>query len=460
MTNALFSAEQVRILSIELITTELGKPIILAGANQSNPIVAEFNIYEDITLPYLTASMALLDDHDMYRFLKLNGTEKVTIRYEIPTKESEPFEKTFTIVNIPTTTKINDFASVLSFNMIEDIGYFDKLQKFSKVYDGVGEQIIEKIVQDKLSRQLDRTFARKQSFQKAFRYIVPYQTPLEAVNNILQKMTTDNGFPFFLFSSVYSDDFILRDLETIISEPAVNKGKPYTFTQGINASDTDFKTQALSITSFESVNIDDTLLLAQKGAIGSKLSLINITTGEYLTPHVDMLQHMTILIDNGIIPREYSSLFVNDNFVPDPSNNNASRLPDYDSRVMSAVMGKRTYPNDDLEGYSEETSTEYAKNQHIRNNILHHLTKNIYRIYVPGVLFLNKDPRLTVGSQIEVLVYKNKNVSSTMATVDVVDERRSGNFIILAKRHIFDVVNERHNVSLEIGKISEQGRMK
>lgn len=460
MTNVLFSAEQVRILSIELNTTEFSRPIILAGSSQANPIVAEFNIYEDITLPYLTATMALLDDHDMYRYLKLNGTEKVTIRYEVPTKESEPFEKTFTIVNIPTTTKINDFSSVLSFNMIEDIGYFDKLQKISKVYDGTGEQIIEKIIQDKLSRQVDKTFAQKPSSQRAFRYIVPYQTPLEAVNTILQKMTTDIGFPYFLFSSVYSDDFILRDLETIISQPAVNQGKPYTFTQGINASDTDFKTQALSITSIESVNIDDTLLLAQKGAVGSKLSLVNITTGEYLTPHIDMLQHMSILLNNGIIPPEYSSLYINEDFAPDPSNNNPNRLPDYDTRVMSAVMGKRTYPYDDLEGYSEESSTEYAKYQHIRNNVLHHLTKNIYRIYVPGVLFLNKDPRLTVGSQIEVLVYKNKNVSNNMSNVDVVDERRSGNFIILAKRHIFDVINERHNVSLEIGKISEQGRIK
>ncbi len=460
MTTTLFSAEQVRILSIELVTTELAKPIVLAGAGLSNSVVAEFNIYENIALPYLTASMALLDDHDMYRFLKLNGTEKVTIRYEIPTKESEPFEKTFTVVNIPTSVKVNDFSSILTFDLIEDIGYFDKLQKFSKVYDGTGEQIIEKIITDKFRRRLDKTYAKKQSFQKAFRYIVPYQTPLDAINTVLQKMTTEYGFPFFLFSSMYSDDFILRDLETIINEPAANKGTPYVSTQGINASDVSFKTQALSITSFESVNTDDTLLLAQKGAVGSKLSLVNVSSGQFLTPHVDMAQHMTILLDNGLIPREYSSTFINESFVPDPSGNNSSRLPDYDSRVMSVVMGKRTYPYDDIEGYSEYTFTEEAKNQHIRNNILHHLTKNVYRIYVPGLLFLAKDPRLTVGSQLEVLVYKNKLASKEITADDVVDERRSGNFIILAKRHIFDVVNDRHNVSLEIGKISEQGKIK
>lgn len=459
MSSVLFSAEQVKIISIELVSTEFVKPLILAGSTKANPIVAEFNIYENLSIPYLTASMVMIDDHDIYRYIKLNGTERVTIRYELPTQESEPFEKTFTIVNIPTIEKINDFSSSISFNMIEDIGYYDKIQKFSKSYDGKGEQIIENIIRDKLGRSVDKTFATKESFQKAFRYIVPYQTPLEAVNTVLRKMTTEFGFPFFLFSSIYSDDFILKDLETIIQTAPFNNGKPLVFSQSINASDTGFKNQALSIHNFEAANIDDTLLLAQKGAIGSKLSLINVTSGEHLTPHLDMHNHMSILLENGLIPPEYSSLMINDDFIPDPSNNDTSRLPNYDSRILSSIIANRIYTYDDIEGYAEDTFTSFGNLQHIRNNILHHLTKNVYSIYVPGILFLNKDPRLTVGSQIEVVVYKNKNFDPGSPTTNFVDERRSGNFIILAKRHIFDTVNDKHNVSLEIGKISEREKI-
>lgn len=459
MTTTLFSAEQVKILTIELNSTEFNKPIILAGSNKANPVVAEFNIFENISIPYLTATMSLLDDHDMYRFLKLNGTEKVTIRYEVPTQESEPFEKVFTIVNIPTIDKINDFSSVLTFNLIEDIGYFDKLQKFSKAYSGTGEEVIEKIIQDKLFRSVDKEFATRQSFQKAFRYIVPYQTPLEAVKTILQKMTTENGFPYFLFSSMYSNDFILRDLESIISQPPINQGKPFTFTQSINATNTSAKTQALSIHNFEAANIDDTLLLAQRGAVGSRLSTINVSTGEYNSTHVDMHGYMEVLVNNGIIPPEYSSLFINNDFIPDPSGTTQQPISSFDSRSVTSIMGNRIYPYDDLEGYTEETFILLRQNQYIRNNILHHLTKNVYRIYVPGLAFLTKDPRLTVGSQLEVRVFKNKNFDPGISNTDFIDERRSGNFVILAKRHIIDVVNQKHNVALEIGKVSERGKV-
>ena len=77
---------------------------------------------------------------------------------------------------------------------------------------------------------------------------------------------------------------------------------------------------------------------------------------------------------------------------------------------------------------------------------------------MPSLVFLNKDPRLTVGSQIEILVFRNKNLDPGARSVDLTDERRSGNFVILAKRHIIDVVNQKHNVSLEIGKVSERGK--
>ena len=455
MLNFLQSAENVRILKIELITTELRSPLILAGSSKATPIVAEFNIYENITLPYLTGSMSFLDDNDLYRLIKINGTEKVRIQFELPTKESEPFEKTFIIVNIPSITKINDFSSVVTVNLIEDIGYYGQLIKFSKTYNGTCEQIITKIIQDKLNRNIDTTFAKNLSEQKAFRYIVPYQTPFEAIDTILYKMTTGLGLPFFLFSSLYSDDFILRDLESIIAEQPFNKDKPFTFSQSINASNSNFVNQALSIHNFEPINLDDTLLLAQKGAIGSNVSILNASTGEHKDIHIDMDRRVNIWIENGLIPKEYSGVFINNDFIADPSNVNQQPLSDYNSRIFSTILTSRTFPYEGLEGYNEETFSFFAQNRYVRNAILNHLTKNVYQLYVPGLLFLNKDPRSTVGSQIEIRIYKNELLEGRKPVSEMIDERRSGNYIILAKRHIFDVTSDKHNVSLEISRVSE-----
>ena len=60
------------------------------------------------------------------------GTEKITIEYQISDKSLPSITKIFYITNLVSSTKTNDYTSILAFNLIEDIGYFDLIQPISR----------------------------------------------------------------------------------------------------------------------------------------------------------------------------------------------------------------------------------------------------------------------------------------------------------------------------------------
>ena len=101
MAQAVHSAEKVDIISIELNSDRFNKPLLLLGTKKgAASIVAEVNVYESITTPYLTGDMVLVDDHDIYRLADIQGTERVKIEFALATKESQVIELNFVILDI------------------------------------------------------------------------------------------------------------------------------------------------------------------------------------------------------------------------------------------------------------------------------------------------------------------------------------------------------------------------
>ena len=56
-------------------------------------------------------------------------------------------------------------------------------------------------------------------------------------------MSTDNGYPFFFYSSIVDDNFYLTDLETIINTQSFNHMKPFVYDQE-NVNKNDIESQA------------------------------------------------------------------------------------------------------------------------------------------------------------------------------------------------------------------------
>lgn len=454
------AAEQFKILSIELTADRFAQqvPFILAAENKPGTIVAEFNIYENVTLPYLTANMILQDDQDLYRKLDLQGTERVKIRYKSKASDggnTSHVEKNFVIVNIQADAKHNDYTSILMINMIEDIGYYDKVLSISKAYTGKGEEIIENIIRDNLNRGVD-TSNVKASAQAPFKYLVPYLTPFNACKTILAKITTDLGMPYFLYSSVASDDLILIDFETAFSKEAFNSTKPFTFSQaGINSNQRSFEKQVFSISSYQSTYNEDTLKLARTGGVGASYTLINVTTGEDLMTDVVMKDKIDNAVASGGLPSDMPKVMIDDKFVPDPSKSNPDQLHTFTPNNYLHVTNSPFPFDQGFTGFSEESSISLYELRVAKNGFLRHLMKNIYQLNLPGHMFNSNSKQTIVGTPININIYKNDVISvDKSSTGSLIDEKKSGKYFMLAKRHAFNIINETHVVAVDVARVT------
>lgn len=443
--------------TIELSSDRLPLPIILAGSGESASVVSQLNIYENINRPYLTGNLIMVDDNDLYRIINLQGTERVKIRYKaksLPganTNSTDPIEKIFIVVNVASQVKTNDYSSVLLLNLIEDIGFYDQNLSISKAYTGTGEKIIEKIIKDKLNREVDMELM-KNPYQGAFRYIVPYITPLQAARQVLKKITTKNGLPYFLFSTLASNDFILTDLESIFENRSFNYERPFVFdAANVHSTESSLSNEIYNIEKYRVVNSDDTLKLLQAGAIGNKYSNYNLTYGKKRDVDISMKNKLDTMINDRLFYNNLKKTIIDDKFMPDPSEKD-TRTIDQHLPVYNYEISSSPYPLDSYLGFSEEQQQAQYDLRMIRDSILKHMATNIYNIQVPSFAFNSPVKDVSIGRLIDIVVRRNVIDHHNSQEQRKIDERRSGEFVMLTKRHLFDIIDNTHTISMEVGR--------
>jgi hypothetical protein len=446
MATPLVSAEQLKIVSIRLEADRYNQPLFLAGNGRSG-VVVEVNIYEDLSKGFLTGGIVIQDDLDIYRVADLVGTERIVVEFETPDRSSGLITKTFIIEEITDNIKTNDQSSFLSMALIEDIKFYNDLIRFSKAYTGTGEEIISAIAKDKLGREVVIE-SKVSSFQQAFRYIVPFQDPLSAIYTVLSKMTTETGLPFFFYSSVVDNKFYLTDLQTIIQEKSFNEVMPFVYDQ-FNTAKSDIESQAVNITNLDLGLLENTLEIALDGGMGSQYNSVNATTGSPFKFHIDMADWFARLTEAELFPKEQNFIAFDKKFIADPLQFDNKSITDYNTKIVTRVTSQ---PYNDTNGFSQEAYPAAEIYTMIRKSVISHLMKNIYSINMPGLLF-GFSIKTCVGHQVRMNVKRNNTDINTNTTID---EKRSGDFVILSKRHCFDIVGERHTVALNLSKLASR----
>ena len=198
------------------------------------------------------------------------------------------------------------------------------------------------------------------------------------------------------------------------------------------------------------------MLLAQKGGTGIQFTNTNITTGSNYSTHVDMYDEFQSLTQD-VLPQDYQQDFLfNRTFIADPSGENQAKLTEYNSVVRSSFSVSNTFPYDNLNGFNEETNQSDHRLKVVRDGFIEHIMKTRYKIFVPGLLFLTRRIDNSVGSQINIRVFRSEIEEGPQQAQLSEDEKKSGNYIILTKRHMFDIPGELHNVSMEISRLSNK----
>lgn len=199
--------------------------------------VFSLDVYEQIYRPYLTGEMIIVDNVGLFEQIQFRGTEKINVSITYPRSSGSvvganftPFERTFVITKVEQRQKsLNDNASVIVVLLVEDIFFESKINKFSKSFQGKPSEIIDKVLEDKLKSRTVLKSATED--QVAIRFISPFWTPLAVANYMAEISTTEDGLPFFLYSTFANDEqIVFQSLEGMLQSQPVGGGS-FTYSQ-------------------------------------------------------------------------------------------------------------------------------------------------------------------------------------------------------------------------------------
>jgi len=405
--------------------------------------IVELQLYEDIYKPFVSGKIAILDDLDLINALKFRGTEKITIVLGRDEDDERAFSKTFYMYQLESINKENERRQLLTISLIEPHFYHSSLKKISKSYTGTIEQTVQKICSDELAKECD--FIANRTYQGSIKVLIPYLNPLEACNWLIDRASTETGSPYFLYGSCFSDRLFIKDLESMILPPAVNaKTLPYQANQVMrneSGSPLDVDNLAFQIKEFNFKNIHNNLNMIRNGAIGSKISNTDLSSGTIQSTKFTIASLLNKYKEKGII-KNYQNVYEEFNRIDIGEKSNLDYL--FDSQNFHTINSQGVYENQ--KGYYDDVD-DLGLIKRVQSQALRHaIEKNTIDIFVPGAfLFVNQ---VSVGQKIKTRFLKTLVYNEDP---NQFDDDRSGDYLILQAKHVFN--NNEMKSGLTVGKL-------
>ena len=433
--------------------------IILSSVKNEDKVVdvrgniVEVNLFENLYKPYVDSTIVLIDDFGLKNSLNIQGTERLKLVLGDAENPEEPVVvKYFFFSKINDTQKMNERSELLSISLVEEHVYIDAIKQFSKSYTDELENIITSIADNELGKTVVKSLFEP-SVQGPRKIIVPYLSPLEAIQWLRDRATTRTGSPIFLSGSLYTNSLVMSALDGLLREDVINDKLPLRYSSAISGVDADHDQLRpyYEIMSFKEVDAENSLALYENGAIGSFYASIDAGTGVLSGDHISVRDILDEFYTNKLISADTNqSVF-------DPSLEIDGKLSDeYNSLHIHQVVSSNTY--NQFKSYHDETSLLGENNSLIesrlkaKNKIIRtFLKKNIIDIGMNGSLFFKG--KISVGRKLRLL-FLNSNVQGDLKdTNDQIDKRKSGDYIILATNH--RLADEKHTTILRLTKLGE-----
>lgn len=482
MTTGHFSPEQIHISSIVLdIPERITQPVLLA-TDLENTNVVELVVYESIFNGYLTGDLTMMEDQGIIN--SFQGTEKIVVTFKSVMATNMPLIiKSFRVDSISDNIPVegNPNLSLMKLHLLEDVAYFDKINKINRGFQGFGENIIRKIVRGELNKEVVIAAGTKSnhqipiksndaadyyywnpSYQGDIRYIAPWQTPLEIVETILNRMTTEKGLPYFCYSTLNQNNLVLTDLESILERESFNKNKPFVYSRAQATGDlVDAADLAYTITGLHETESNHAHLLARLGAYGSRLESVNVNSSKPNSQFIDMEQQLANQDQQNVYRPVGNKQRLNrfDNFTKIYNEEGFPKggrtLSEHIAAVNFIVTGDtidRTGKDKGVLGFGGQIRENDQILKVVRASILRYLLLNYMTIQMPGMLFSTPALNTTVGNVVDIDILRSDTGSTELSDPD-----RSGSFLILRTKHVFNILDSLHNVQMDVAKVGEGG---
>lgn len=414
--------------------------------------ILEINFFEDIYNPFVDARMAILDDFGLKTSLNIQGTERLKITVgKSPNPTDVLFTKYFFFSRIVDSLKQNERAEVLDIELVEEHVYINSIKQISRSYTQTLENIIESICLSEFEKKVDRRFFSG-SIQGERKVIIPYMSPLEAVNWLCMRATTRIGSPLFLYATLYDKNLVFSDLDSLLKEEVLNEKFPLLYSSALASTEggkQDIRNYN-EIMALKETSKYDALSLYEEGSIGSYYATLDAGTGRTVGSHVSIRSIFDEFYSNEVLTSDVEQM------IYDPTLEIAGKLSDeYNSVHIFQITSSNTY--NQYRSYHDETTLLDKDNNvvesrlKVKNKIIRSiLRKNSIDIAMTGTLYFER--KISVGNRIRVL-FLDTNVESTNLDIsEQIDKKKSGDYLIMAIHHR---LGSEHMAFLRISKFGE-----
>lgn len=402
-------------------------------------LVTDLDIFEHVDKPYLTAQIMFRDMNDFMSGDDIRGGDIVRIKLKQTMSPMKVFvEKEFRIDKFMGSSRedLNNNVEVHILHLIEKHWYDSTAQNVNKSYSGTATTILPKIAKEFLD---DREIESSGEDIQDMKVIVPNLTPLDAMSWIKNRVSTKDGYPFYLYSSIIKDELQFMDLKTMLDEVPWNKKNPHSYIAAEQNGEEIARVR--SIKGFKHKGTDNLLSLIDKGLVGAKHSYFDVTTNQMHDVTFDLHKDvMTRLKDDGI--QKDKPFYTEDMGLEDTPFNQLV------SRHTTQIGGISAY---DQPSMNESPSLgQYRLNVITRAMTL--LTQhNPMSVIVSGIDFANTTHN-SVGKTLDLAFLKTDVLNNK---TNPYDQKKSGTYLIYAAKHSFKI--DGYDVMLSCIKLTNGG---
>ena len=407
----------------------------IASPLELKNVISDFEIFEHLDQPYITAQVAVVDDNRLFDRIDIQGHEQITLSVQKSLKD-DPVERKFVIDKITNSSKSNQETEVIILHLIDYDTYKSNLLNVNKAYSGNAFEIANKILKQYMNTTINNLC--ESIIQTNIKVIIPNLTPLSAVAWLKNRITTIEGLPTYVYRSYGEDDLNIIDLNKIITQPPINTETPFLY--GL----TDHHTE---LTGFHHVQINEYSLsenedmydLIQRGLVGSKYEFYDVMSAQYQEHKFNVAKDaFDMVAKNADEDTSFSDQLQIDDIA----------LQDYSSRTMTSISSSGAYDDgtNRFKSYDEEVEASHHTKKIISRSLKHFLTKTSLSIRVNGQGFLDKN-NATIGRKVRILFLANRPASDG----GKLDLKKSGDYIVYSCKHSFTTT--RYDIHLKCVKI-------
>tara|TARA_B110000908_G_C10265703_1_gene463682 strand:+ start:2023 stop:3378 length:1356 start_codon:yes stop_codon:yes gene_type:complete len=412
--------------------------------------VIEVQFFENLDSPYIDARIVLLDDFGLLTALGIQGTERIQLLIGDAVNSAKPIiEKVFFFAQVNESKKINERSEMLSIELVEEHVYVDAVKQFSRSYTDNLENIIENICSKDLGRNVSRDKFTG-SVQGTRRVIVPYLSPLEAIEWLKGRATTKLGAPIFLYSSLYDNNLIMSDLDNLLREDVINDKLPLRYAKALQGSEDSLRPY-YEVISYRSMSNSNTLDIYQDGSIGSLYANLDAGTGNSVNSHVSIRTTLDEFYTNELIRQSSTqSIF-------DPSLLIDGKLSDeYNSASIFQVTSSGTYNqfnsvHDEATFINDNNEVDESRLKVKNKNILRIMEKSVIDIGMSSNFFFQG--KVSVGNKVRLLILSSDTGQDNAPNASQIDTTTSGDYLIMAINH--KLVNENAVAQVRLSKLGD-----